>query len=151
MSALSKVTDLTARLPTEDEIGSAAEAAAALARVRESGGQVKIHGARGDSVTIAPALCDLLVDLLGHVAQGQMVTLVPRGAHLTTQEAADMLNVSRPYLSKLLKEGVIPFIQVGTHRRVRHDDLMAFMKERDSLRRDALTELVELGQEFDAS
>ncbi len=80
-----------------------------------------------------------------------MVTVLSAGKMLTTRQAADILNVSRPYLSKLLKNGDIPFIPVGSHRRVIHADLMAYKKRRDAGRIAALDELARLGQEFDAS
>jgi excisionase family DNA binding protein len=101
-------------------------------------------------VRIAPAISELIVDLLGHVARGDMVTLVPTGAMLTTQQAADMLNVSRPHLSGLLKKGDIPFIPIGSHRRVKFVDLIAYKERRDAARNTALDELARLGQEFDA-
>ena len=93
---------------------------------------------------------EIIVELLGHVASGNMVTLVPRGTMLTTQEAADMLNVSRPHLTKLLKIGEIAFVPVGKHRRVPQEALMAYKARRDRGREDALAELARLGQEFDA-
>lgn len=142
--------DLTHRLPTREEIKSAAEAATALAQAKESDGRLVIAGADGHEVRLAPAISDILVDLLGHVARGDMVTLVPMGAMLTTQQAADILNVSRPYLSSLLKRGDIPFIPVGSHRRVMHADLIAYKAKRDAARNAALDELARLGQEFDA-
>lgn len=145
----SEITDLTSRLPTKDEITSAAEAAEALARARTGDGELSL-GADHD-VTLAPAVADLLISLLGHVAEGHMVTLVPTGALLTTQQAADILNVSRPHLSKMLKEDIIPHVKVGTHRRVRHADLEAYRTQRDSTRKRALDRLAKLGQEFDAS
>jgi excisionase family DNA binding protein len=142
--------DLTHRLPTREEVESAAEAATALAQAKEGDGRLVIAGSDGREIRLAPAISDILVDLLGHVARGDMVTLVPMGAMLTTQQAADILNVSRPYLSSLLKKGDIPFIPVGSHRRVMHADLMAYKERRDAARHAALDELARLGQEFDA-
>lgn len=144
------IADLTRRLPTREEIDSAAEAATALAHAREGDGRLVILGPEGEELRIAPAIGDLLVNLLGHVARGDMVTLVPTGALLTTQQAADILNVSRPFLSSLLKSGEIPFIPIGSHRRVMHADLMAYKARRDAARNAALDELARLGQEFDA-
>jgi excisionase family DNA binding protein len=143
--------DLTRRLPTDEEINNAAEAATALAQAREGDGKLVITGLDGHELRIAPAISELLVDLLGHIARGDMVTLVPMGALLTTQQAADILNVSRPFLSGLLKKKEIPFIPVGSHRRVMHADLMAYKARRDATRDAALAELARLGQEFDAS
>jgi len=143
--------DLTRRLPTQDEVASAAEAATVLASARDENGALIIAGGDGTPVQLTPAISDLIVDLLCHVARGDMVTIVPTGAMLTTQQAADILNVSRPHLSKLLKEGEIPYIAVGAHRRVRHKDLMAYKQRRDAARKEALDELARLGQEFDAS
>jgi excisionase family DNA binding protein len=143
--------DLTHRLPTREEIENAAEAATALAQAKEGDGRLVIASADGRELRLAPAISDILVDLLGHVARGDMVTLVPTSAMLTTQQAADILNVSRPYLSSLLKKGDIPHIPIGSHRRVRFDDLMAYKERRDAVRSAALEELARLGQEFDAS
>jgi len=151
MDSTAEATDLTRRLPTRDEIACAAEAATALARARAVDGELAIRSEDGNSVRLAPAVADLVIDLLGGVAAGKAVSLVPAGAMLTTQQAADILNVSRPHLSKLLKEGEIPFVPVGAHRRVMHADLMAYKDRRDAARNAALDELARLGQEFDAS
>lgn len=151
MENAAEVIDLTRRLPTREEVASAAEAATALANARAENGALEIRGDDGEPVRLAPAIANIMIDLLGHVSRGDMVTLVPTGAMLTTQQAADILNVSRPYLSKLLKEGELPFIPVGSHRRVMHADLMAYKDQRDGGRKAALDELAELGQEFDAS
>lgn len=145
------VIELTRRLPTNDEIESAAEASRALAHAQSKSGRLVLSGENGNHVQLAPAIADLIVNLLGHVASGNMVTLVPTGAMLTTQQAADILNVSRPFLSKLLKENQIPHVLVGSHRRVMFADLMVYKERRDSTRRAALNELADLGQEFDAN
>ncbi len=150
MASVAFAADLTHRLPTREEIESAAEAATALAKAREEDGRLVISSTDGHELRLAPAISDILVDLLGHVARGDMVTLIPTGAMLTTQQAADILNVSRPYVSALLKKGEIPFIPVGSHRRVLHADLMAYKEKRDAARYAALDELARLGQEFDA-
>ena len=151
MDNAAEVVDLTRRLPTHEEIASAAEAATALANARADNGGLIIRNDGGEAVRLAPAIADIMIDLLGHVARGDMVTLVPTGALLTTQQAADMLNVSRPHLSKLLKQGEIPYIPVGSHRRVKHADLITYKKRRDATRMAALEELARLGQAFDAS
>jgi excisionase family DNA binding protein len=66
---------------------------------------------------------------------------------MTTQQAADFLNVSRPYLIKLLEQGEIPYIKVGSHRRIRFEDLMEYKQQRNSKRREGLKELTEFLQD----
>jgi len=90
-----------------------------------------------------------MLDVLAHVAQGEMVTVVPYGSVLTTQEAADLLNVSGPFLTKLLEAGDIPFHKVGSHRRVKIEDLESYRTSRDRDRTEALRKLQRLGQEFE--
>ena len=97
----------------------------------------------------------LVVELLRELGKGNAVTVVPFQAELTTQQAADILNVSRPYVVKLLEEGRIPYRTVGPRRRIRYVDLMAFKRDDDSYRKgvaDELTrEAVELGMYDDDS
>ena len=82
------------------------------------------------------------------MAQGNAVTIIPIHAELTTQEAADFLNVSRPYLVRLLEQKKMPFHMVGTHRRVRFEDLMAFKASFEKSRREAMDELATQAQEL---
>lgn len=140
---------LMERPPTHEEIDSAAHAATAIAHAMDLDGGLKVSGENGMAVKIAPAVGHLIIELLGHVANGNMVTLVPVGTMLTTQEAADMLNISRPFLTKLLLRGDIAFEQVGSHRRIRIDELMRYREEKARRQVAALVELARLGQEFD--
>ena len=82
------------------------------------------------------------------LANGQGVRIMPDRAMLTTQQAADALNVSRPYLVGLLKAGQIPFQMVGTHRRIAFADLLTYKRQDDQRRRAVLDELTELGEEL---
>jgi excisionase family DNA binding protein len=86
--------------------------------------------------------------LLTELAKGNAVTLMPHHAELTTQEAADLLNVSRPFLVGLLEDGQLPFHKVGTHRRVRFSDLMIYKRRRDAESEQALREIAAISQEL---
>ncbi|MBC3235702.1 MULTISPECIES: helix-turn-helix domain-containing protein [Pseudomonas] len=90
----------------------------------------------------------LLVDILGELAIGNAVKVVPVHAELTSQEAADLLNVSRPHLVKMLEEGAIPFTKTGRHRRIRFSDLMAFKQRRDEESQEAMEALANQAQEL---
>lgn len=98
---------------------------------------------------LPPKVLRLFADLLGSLAQGKAVTIMPKDIDVTTQEAAMFLNVSRPYLVRLLDEGKIPFHKVGTHRRIRFEDVVAYKDARQGLAQSALQELVDQAQELD--
>jgi excisionase family DNA binding protein len=84
----------------------------------------------------------LLMDILEAMAAGQGISLIPENAELTTVQAAEVLNVSRPYLIKLLAAGALPHRKVGKHRRIRMEDVMAYKSRIDRDREAVLDELV---------
>ncbi|NVD96875.1 helix-turn-helix domain-containing protein [Massilia sp. BJB1822] len=98
---------------------------------------------------LPPKVLRLFSDLLGAMAQGKAVTIVPKELDVTTQEAAMFLNVSRPYLIRLLDEGKIAFHKVGTHRRIRFEDVVEYKETRRKSAQSALQALVDQAQELD--
>lgn len=97
---------------------------------------------------LPPKVLRLFADLLGSLAQGKAVAIMPKELDVTTQEAAMFLNVSRPYLVRLLDEGKIPHHKVGTHRRIRFEDVVLYKDDRRKRSQDALQELVDQAQEL---
>ena len=107
-----------------------------------------VDDGEGKTVSVPTSALRLFLHLLTEMSQGHSVTLVPTHAELTTQQAADILNVSRPYVVKLLDEGKIPSRAVGKYRRVRFDDLMAYKRKDDDARAKILDQLTAEAQEL---
>jgi len=100
-------------------------------------------------IELPPGAVLLLMDILEAMAAGRGVTLIPENAELTTVQAADVLNVSRPFLIKLLEEKALPCRKVGAHRRIRMEDVMAYKARIDADREAVLDKLVAEAQEND--
>lgn len=108
----------------------------------------KLLGPHGEQIELPSSVTHALTAVVHYLAHGRAISLAPLGKNLTTQQAADLLNVSRPYLIKLLESGQIPYGKTGTHRRILLDDVLAYKQRLDSERRHGLAELAQLSQEF---
>lgn len=142
----------TPHVPDTEERRLAREALHPLALQLVDGEPVDLEIASGagagTTITLPPSALALLVGILDEMAQGNVLALLPQRAELTTQQAADALGVSRPHLIKLLERGDMPHHKVGSHRRVRLVDLLAYQRQRDAARLEALQELAEVSQEL---
>jgi excisionase family DNA binding protein len=146
-------------IPGNFETVAPSEADAVLARessrqlaTRKLGRRASVRlcldGDDTEVVVVPTSAVRLFLRLLTEMSQGNAVTLIPTHAELTTQQAADLLNVSRPYVVKLLEEGKIPSRSVGKYRRVRFDDLMAYKRKDDEARAKVLDQLTAEAQEL---
>lgn len=134
-------------IPSAKDAEQATESSRILAKLRpEDGLRVKLE--TGEEFVLPKAAVQLLSHLLTEMSHGKAVTLITVHAEFTTQEAADFLNVSRPYLVGLLESGRIPFRKVGTHRRIKFTDLQNFKKRGDEDREAALAEMATQAQEL---
>jgi excisionase family DNA binding protein len=102
-----------------------------------------------DAIHLPRSIVMILREILANFAAGIPVSVVPTYAELTTQQAADLLNVSRPYLVKLLDEGDLAYRMVGTHRRIRMDDLQEYRHKQTLASKRAADDLTELSQDLD--
>jgi excisionase family DNA binding protein len=153
------MTSRTTAGPVVPDDESVAVAAEALPRIQdylrrhpEGPTTVRVVDDAEDGQLVVPrGAVELLARVLAHMANGHSVSVVPEHAELTTQQAADLLNVSRPYLIGLLDAGEIDFRKVGTHRRILAGSLMAYRHRDDLRRRKAADELAQFAQDMDLS
>ena len=140
-------------VPSQEDIALAKDASRSLPRVIHPGRRASLResgdaAAATEPIEIPAAAVPLIQRLLAEMARGHAVAVIPIHAELTTQQAADLLGVSRPFVIKLLGEGKLPFRLVGTHRRITFKDLMDFKRRSDADRQKALDELTELAQDM---
>jgi len=108
--------------------------------------QVSDHGVV--TLNLPAKLFGVLQEILDLMSKGKAFSLLPANAELTTQEAADLLNVSRPFIVKLIEQGTIPVKRVGTHRRIFLEDVLSYGAKMHSDREEGLKELARLGQKY---
>lgn len=138
--------------PSESDRLAALEASRALSKL-SGRGCVRVEAVANQEekqTFVLPAeAVRLLTDMLAQLGEGRPVVVMPKDVELTTQDAANMLNVSRPYIISLIERGQIKHRMVGTHRRILLDDLLAYKAKRDDVGRSALDALAEEAQELD--
>lgn len=136
------------RLPNKVEIQNAEQLRRIVAsRIKDdepTSLALAVEDGPAQKVMFVPALAASLLEVLRLVSSGRGFRLTPVESELTTQQAADLLNVSRPFLVKLLEQGEIPFSKIGRHRRIRAEDLFAYKKKRDEIRSNALSEMARM-------
>jgi excisionase family DNA binding protein len=147
-----------AQLENGNEVVTPSKADAALARelgqkiAAHKGSEIRLElitGTSTEDLILPRSALRLLLRALSEMGQGNAVTLTPVQAELTSQQAADLLNISRPHLVKRLDEGTIPSRKVGTHRRVQLEDVLAYKREFQAKRQAALSEFAALSQDLD--
>jgi excisionase family DNA binding protein len=150
MTILAHAEEICARLPSASEKAAANQLRKIIAVHADGDATLRLLDVNLQpvDVTLTPALSHLLIELLGHIGRGDAVNLVPVNQMLSTQQAADILNVSRPHLISLLEKNVIPHVLVGRHRRIKAENLFAFKHDRDTRRREALSALAENDEEL---
>jgi excisionase family DNA binding protein len=130
-------TTIAPTIPSADEARLAETARVALAA-----------GQKLTTDDLPPIVTRLLMDLLAQTAAGNAVTLVPVEAELTTQQAADLLNVSRPFVIGLVENGTLSARMIGTHRRLSLNDVLSYKAKRFLERERALDEMLAIDQEY---
>jgi excisionase family DNA binding protein len=141
-------------IPTEADIKISTQSSRVLASLTNSHSQtqkitVESENGKEESLLIPSVAYELLIDILSQISQGNAVTLVPVQAELSTQQAANLLNVSRPYLIKLLESKKIPYRKICKHRRILAKDLYQYKADIDAKRSQSLDKLTALTEELD--
>lgn len=139
-------------LPTPAEMEQAKVSSRTLSKYADTDRvQLALRGSNGESddLVLPGHVLQILLDVLSEISKGNAISLIPHHQEVSTQEAANLLNVSRPFLVGLLEQGEIPYRKVGSHRRVLLTDIMNYKKRVDQQRSLTLDELAALSQDED--
>ncbi|BAZ15668.1 hypothetical protein NIES4071_75400 [Calothrix sp. NIES-4071] len=109
--------------------------------------KAKLVDSNGEEISISQSEYQLILEVLQAIKSDQIIHIVPPNSKLTTQQAADFLNVSHSYLIKLLEQGEIPYVSIGAQRRVQFDDLSKYREKRNQNRSQMLQKLIEMTEE----
>ena len=132
---------MTATMPREPIAAPTDEHALSEVEQQLAHGPIQFTDAQGNVLDLPDELRDLLLRGVHEMRRGNRVSLLSFGRLLTTQQAAELLGMSRPYLVRMLERDELPYEMVGTHRRLRLEDVLAYRRQRSARRRDALREL----------
>lgn len=143
-----RMTPLAAPPEQKEAVQALSKALEAISHGKSARRACELVGPKGERIAIPESVFHVLVRVAEVLARGDAVTVVPTEKAVTTQQGADLLNVSRQYLVRLLDEGRIPFSKTGKHRRVRVDDLLRFKAKRDEERKKTLDELSALSEDY---
>lgn len=147
METLTKRTSRKEQKIATKSVSDLTRTAASISRKKPEVVKIKILES-GEFVTIPRKALDLLFSILSNMSEGKSISLVPSESEMSTQQAADMLNVSRPHIVKLLEQGVIPYKKTGSHRRVLLEDLIKHNEKLKGQRIDSLKLLAKQAQEL---
>jgi len=140
----------TVHLPTPEDSRQAEESSRTLAKYTDADRvklSIRASNGEADDLILPGHVLQILLDVMSEMAKGNAISLVPHHQELGTQEAANLLSVSRPHLVSLLENGDIPFRKVGSHRRVLLTDVLQYRQSQHALRSDALDELAKVSQQ----
>jgi len=138
-------------LPTRQEISAARQSSRMLTKYAEADRvelSLRVGNGSAEKLILPGNVMQLLLDILSEIGKGNAISLVPIHQELSTQEAANLLNVSRPYIVSLLEKGALPHRKVGAHRRVLASDLLAYKQSLTKQRKKTLDELAAISQEL---
>lgn len=138
-------------LPTKPEIEAAKQSSRMLSKYADADRvqmTLRANNGAAEDLVLPGQVMQLLLDIVSEMAKGNAISLVPIHHELSTQEAANLLNVSRPHLVSLLEKGELPHRKVGAHRRVLASDVLAYKENLLAQRSQALDELTALSQEM---
>ena len=143
-----RMTPVAAPHEQQAQVAALSKALIGMTDPEQPGPRCMLVGPNGDATPLPESVFLVLERVVEVLARGDAITVVPVGRELTTQQAANLLNVSRQYLVRLLDEGRIPFRKTGKHRRLRIEDVLSFKATCDKNRRAGLRELSRITQEL---